>query len=72
MAVRLRRMARSVRIEYAGAVYHVMCRGDRREAIYRDDEDRELSVTTAIGSIFKDLSRYSSFSAAMREKHRNS
>jgi len=25
-------MPRSVRIQYPGAVYHVMCRGDRREA----------------------------------------
>jgi len=35
-------MARPLRIEYAGAVYHVTSRGDRREAIYLDDEDRVL------------------------------
>ena len=35
------RMARPLRIEYAGAVYHVTSRGDRREAIYLDDLDRE-------------------------------
>src|ERR1039458_1130885 len=34
-------MARKVRIQYAGAIYHVMNRGDRREAIFEDDEDRE-------------------------------
>ena len=28
-------MPRSIRIEYVGAVYHVMCRGDRREAASR-------------------------------------
>ncbi len=28
-------MARSIRIEYPGALYHVMARGNRREAIYR-------------------------------------
>lgn len=39
-------MARSVRIEYPGAVYHVMCRGDRREAIFRGDADRELLLAT--------------------------
>lgn len=33
-------MARKLRLQYAGAVYHVLCRGDRREAIFRDDEDR--------------------------------
>jgi len=35
-------MARPLRIEYAGAVYHVTSRGDRREAIYLDDRDREI------------------------------
>ena len=35
-------MARPLRIEFAGAVYHVTSRGDRREAIYLDDKDREL------------------------------
>lgn len=39
-------MARSVRIEYAGAVYHVLCRGDRREAIFHGDRDRELFLAT--------------------------
>ncbi|MDJ0806573.1 MAG: transposase [Gammaproteobacteria bacterium] len=35
-------MTRPLRIEYAGALYHVTSRGDRREDIYRDDEDREI------------------------------
>ena len=34
------RMSRPLRIEFPGAVYHVTSRGDRREPIYRDDEDR--------------------------------
>ena len=34
-------MARPLRIEFAGALYHVTARGNAREAIYRDDEDRE-------------------------------
>ncbi|WP_026596318.1 transposase [Methylohalobius crimeensis] len=33
-------MARPLRLEFAGAVYHVTSRGDRREDIYLDDEDR--------------------------------
>jgi hypothetical protein len=33
-------MSRSVRIEFPGAFYHVLARGNRREAIYRDDENR--------------------------------
>jgi hypothetical protein len=36
----MRGMARSVRIEYPGAVYHVMCRGDRKESIFDSDRDR--------------------------------
>lgn len=34
------------RIEYAGAFYHVMSRGDRREAIFRDHGDRLLFLET--------------------------
>lgn len=33
-------MARALRIEFPGAVYHVTSRGDRQEAIFLDDEDR--------------------------------
>jgi hypothetical protein len=33
-------MSRPLRLEFAGALYHVTSRGDRREAIYEDDEDR--------------------------------
>lgn len=33
-------MARPIRIEYAGALYHVTSRGDRREDIYLGDDDR--------------------------------
>ncbi len=35
-------MARPLRIEYTGALYHVTSRGDGQEAIYLGDEDREL------------------------------
>ena len=34
-------MARKLRVEYAGAIYHVMNRGDRREPIFQDDRDRQ-------------------------------
>lgn len=33
-------MSRPLRIEFPGAVYHVTSRGDRREPIFEDDEDR--------------------------------
>jgi len=39
-------MARQLRIEYEGAIYHVMSRGDRREAIFKDDGDRENFIKT--------------------------
>ena len=39
-------MPRQVRIQYGGAVYHVICRGDQREAIFRDDRDREMMLST--------------------------
>jgi REP element-mobilizing transposase RayT len=39
-------MARKLRVEYAGAIYHVMNRGDRREPIFQDDGDRQRFVET--------------------------
>ena len=39
-------MPRKLRLEYAGAIYHVMNRGDRREEIFRDDTDRKLFLAT--------------------------
>ena len=35
-------MARPLRIEYPGAFYHIMNRGQRRDAIVDDDYDRKL------------------------------
>lgn len=34
-------MARPLRIEYDGALYHITSRGNARKAIYRDEQDRE-------------------------------
>ena len=39
-------MPRKLRIQYPGAMYHVMNRGDQREAIFRDDEDRQRFLVT--------------------------
>jgi REP element-mobilizing transposase RayT len=39
-------MARKLRVEYPGGIYHVMSRGDRREPIFNDDQDRELFLET--------------------------
>lgn len=35
-------MARSLRIEYPGAVYHVIVRGNNRQAVFRDNDDRRV------------------------------
>jgi REP element-mobilizing transposase RayT len=39
-------MARKLRIEYPGAIYHGMSRGGRQEPIFRDDEDRQKFIAT--------------------------
>jgi len=35
-------MARPLRIEFPGALYHVIARGNERKAVFRDDADREF------------------------------
>ncbi|MDY7075923.1 MAG: transposase, partial [Chloroflexota bacterium] len=47
-------MARPLRIEFAGALYHVTSRGDAQEDIYRGDDDRLrfLDVVGEIGDRF--------------------
>ncbi len=42
-------MARPLRIEFAGALYHVTSRGDGREDIYLDDNDRENFIEVLSG-----------------------
>ena len=39
-------MARKLRVQYPGAIYHVVSRGDRREPIVRDDKDRGRFLET--------------------------
>ena len=39
-------MARPLRIEFDGALYHVTSRGNDRRAIFKDDGDRELFLRT--------------------------
>ncbi len=39
-------MPRQLRIEYPGAIYHVMNRGDQREDIFADDDDRRRFRST--------------------------
>ncbi|MCP4252845.1 MAG: transposase [Candidatus Scalindua sp.] len=37
-------MTRPLRIEYEGAFYHVLSRGNERKEIFRDDKDRSLFI----------------------------
>jgi len=39
-------MSRPIRIEFPNALYHVTSRGDRREDIFEDDEDRQAFLQT--------------------------
>src|SRR6516225_4286560 len=39
-------MPRKLRIQYPGAIYHVMNRGDQREPIFKDDADRHAFLAT--------------------------
>ena len=39
-------MPRKLRVEYPGAMYHVMSRGDRQEDIFLDDVDRQDFIKT--------------------------
>ena len=47
-------MARPIRIEYEGAVYHVTIRGNERKALFSTDADRERFV----GSLAESVERY--------------
>jgi putative transposase len=41
-------MPRKIRVEYPGAIYHLMSRGDRQDDIFLDDVDgRDFLVTLA-------------------------
>jgi putative transposase len=39
-------MSRPLRIEYAGAVYHITSRGNEKKAVYKDDVDRGIFLDT--------------------------
>ncbi|MEQ5837697.1 transposase [Marinobacter sp. NFXS9] len=47
-------MARPLRLEFAGALYHVTSRGNRREMIYESDDDRRawLSILDEVCETF--------------------
>jgi len=44
-------MARPIRIEYEGAVYHVTIRGNERKALFQTDADRERFIKALAESV---------------------
>ncbi len=44
-------MARPLRIEFPGALYHVMSRGNERRRIVRDDADRQKWIEWLRGTV---------------------
>jgi putative transposase len=48
------KMARQLRIQYPGAVYHITCRGNARQDIYKDNQDRKafLKILTESQKIY--------------------
>jgi REP element-mobilizing transposase RayT len=53
-------MARPLRIQYPNAGYHVICPGNERQDIFKDDEDRKRFLQVLIQSInISAIKRYS-------------
>jgi putative transposase len=50
-------MARPLRLEFAGAIYHLTSRGNARQKVFFSDADRELFLSTLAGVV----SRYGWF-----------
>jgi REP element-mobilizing transposase RayT len=44
-------MARPLRIQYEGAVYHITCRGNEQKEIFKDNEDRQRMLQVLIQSL---------------------
>jgi len=51
-------MPRQRRIEYPGAIYHAMNRGDQREPIFQDDADRKRFLETRAKPVPRPIGRF--------------
>ncbi len=60
-------MARPLRIEYPGAIYHVTCRGNERKEIFRDNSDRKRFLE--ILAISQEIYNVETFSYVLMENH---
>ena len=43
-------MPQALRVEYPGAMYHIVDRGDRQERIFLDDVDQWIAAGPQLGS----------------------
>src|SRR2546427_5593782 len=46
-------MARPLRLEFSGAIYHLTARGNARQKIFFSDADRQLFMDTLAGVVFR-------------------
>src|SRR5438093_5381003 len=46
-------MARPLRLEFSGAIYHLTARGNARQKIFFSDADRQLFIDTLAGVVFR-------------------
>jgi putative transposase len=60
-------MARPLRIQFQGAVYHVTCRGNERKQIFRDDIDRKAFLSKLTESL--KIYNVNLFSYVLMENH---
>ncbi len=60
-------MARPLRIEYPGAIYHITCRGNERKKIFRDNSDRKRFLE--ILAISQEIYNVETFSYVLMENH---
>lgn len=60
-------MSRKPRVWYPGAIYHIMCRGNHRHDIFRDEEDRQVYLERLL--VAKTEHRCNVFSYCLMTNH---
>ncbi|MFZ3136180.1 MAG: transposase [Thermodesulfovibrionales bacterium] len=60
-------MARPLRIQYPGAVYHITCRGNDRKNIFRDNTDRKKILEILVHSVM--IYKAKLFSYVLMDNH---
>ena len=62
-------MARPLRVEFPGACYHVICRGNFRFPVFREDRDRELILRRLVDFSERFLVRVRSYCVMVNHLH---